>query len=179
MAGMPGTEDMTTFDDQVQRRMSDYNTLTLDDVFEFIRSVYGFVIPEGKEPGESAFNVLDYYDMEELAVVVMRAATEADRLREALNAAADEADTRRKELETILDRLIQTEKDLTFEKVQTQSLITVNDELHNKINAVSEASKKAKSVFSAAYVHEDLRLAEKYIDTAIATLDDRRHWEND
>jgi hypothetical protein len=101
---------MSGFEEQVQRRMSDYNTLTLKDVYEFIRDVYHFTIPEGKEPGESAFNVLDYYNMEELAVVVMRAQTEADTLREHLNAAADEADTRRKELETMLDRLIQAEK---------------------------------------------------------------------
>lgn len=36
--------------------------------------------------------------------------------------------------------------------------------------SVYEALKKAKSVFDAAYVDEDLRLAEKYIDMAIVAL---------
>jgi hypothetical protein len=64
--------------------------------------------------------------------------------------------------------------ELRFMRANEQSLITVSDELHRKINAAIAALKKAKSIFGAAYVDEDLRLAEKYIDAALSKLDDRK-----
>jgi hypothetical protein len=64
--------------------------------------------------------------------------------------------------------------ELRFIRANEQSLITVNDELHSNINTAIVALKKAKSVFDAAYVDEDLRLAEKYIDVALSKLDDRK-----
>jgi hypothetical protein len=64
--------------------------------------------------------------------------------------------------------------ELRFIRANEKSLITVNDELHRKINAAIAALKKAKSVFDAAYVHEDLRLAEKYVDAALSKLDDHK-----
>jgi len=41
-------------------------------VYEFIESVYEFVIPDGKKPGEHAFNVLDYYEMEEIGAYLKK-----------------------------------------------------------------------------------------------------------
>ena len=44
--------------------------MTLKDVLQFVEDVYNFTIPEGKEPGEHVFNVLDYYRMEEIGAFV-------------------------------------------------------------------------------------------------------------
>jgi hypothetical protein len=67
---------MSAFDERVEKLTQLEKVGTLDDVYNFIRDVYGFVIPEGKEPGENAFNVLDYYGMEELGAFVKQAAAE-------------------------------------------------------------------------------------------------------
>ena len=56
---------MSAFDSQVEKTKAPKD-MSLNDVLQFVRDVYSFTIPEGKEPGESAFNVLDYYQMEEI-----------------------------------------------------------------------------------------------------------------
>ena len=78
---------MSAFDEQVEARIKGGVITTLDDVFEFIRNVYDFVIPEGKEPGEHAFNVMDYYAMEELAATVKQQKGDNNQLRADLDTA--------------------------------------------------------------------------------------------
>jgi hypothetical protein len=67
---------MSAFDTQVQEYMNTKSERTLMDVYDFLQSVYEFCIPEGKEPGEHAFNVMDYYEMEELGACLKQAAAE-------------------------------------------------------------------------------------------------------
>lgn len=40
--------------------------INANDIFEWLSTVYHFTIHENKEAGESAFNVMDYYYMEEI-----------------------------------------------------------------------------------------------------------------
>lgn len=53
------------FDEQVDNT-KDFEPMTLKEIYQFVKDVYNFVIPENKEPGERAFNVLDYVAMEQI-----------------------------------------------------------------------------------------------------------------
>jgi hypothetical protein len=92
-------------------------------------------------------------DHEVLSIMATNAAAELDALHHDNNvysALLEEVEKRRENFETMLGRLLKEEE---------------------KIKEVRTALKKARSVFDAAYVHEDLRLAEKYIDGALAILE--------
>ena len=58
-----------------------------------------------------------------------------------------------------------------FEEAEHEGEIELMEKAANQLANAQEALKKAKSVFDEEYVPEDLRLAEKYIDAAIAALD--------
>ncbi len=62
---------------------------TQDEVLDWLESVYNFCIPENKEAGEHAFNVLDYYYMEELGAHIKRQYSELATLRAQLAEAKD------------------------------------------------------------------------------------------
>jgi len=57
-----------------------------------------------------------------------------------------------------------------FEEAEHDGEIEIMISAADQLARAQGALKKAKSVFDAAYVHEDLRLAEKYIDAAIDAL---------
>jgi hypothetical protein len=82
---------------------------SLDDVIDWIETVYNYVIPENKEVGEHGFNVLDYYEMENIGAALKKmseriAELEYDRK---LNAAIVQQNTELKEriaaLEAVAD----------------------------------------------------------------------------
>lgn len=56
----------------MSERVSEPRELKEDELLELLGSVYDFCIPENKEAGEHAFNVMDYYEMEELAASVKK-----------------------------------------------------------------------------------------------------------
>lgn len=58
-----------------------------------------------------------------------------------------------------------------FEEAEHDGEIEVMLDAAEKLVIMSQALKKAKSVFRAAGSYEDLRMAEKYIDTVITILD--------
>lgn len=58
----------------------------------------------------------------------------------------------------------------TFEEAERDGEIELMEKAADQLDRAQEVLKKAKSVFDAAYVHEDLQMAEKYIDAAIAAL---------
>lgn len=63
---------MSYFEEQVSRVPKEHiEGLSTKDVEQFIKDVYEFCIPEGKEAGEHAFHTLDYIAMEELAAFVV------------------------------------------------------------------------------------------------------------
>jgi hypothetical protein len=62
---------MSTFDKQTESAAISED-MSLQKVYEFVESVYEFVIPDRKEPGEHAFNVLDYYEMEEIGAYLKK-----------------------------------------------------------------------------------------------------------
>jgi hypothetical protein len=59
----------------------------------------------------------------------------------------------------------------TFEEAEHDGEMKLMEQAASDLRLALAALKKAKSVFDAAYVHEDLRLAEKYIDTALDGLE--------
>ena len=79
---------MSAFDKQVATTEAPKD-MSLNDVLQFVRDVYSFCIPEGKEPGESAFNVLDYYEMELIGAFLKNHISELARLESALAAARE------------------------------------------------------------------------------------------
>lgn len=56
---------MSLFDKQVENTPAP-DDCTLQDVYEFVKSIYDFRIPENAEAGNLAFNIVDYYNMENL-----------------------------------------------------------------------------------------------------------------
>lgn len=77
---------MSAFDKQVEKTETPKD-MSLQDILQFINDVYDFCIPEGKEPGESAFNVLDYYQMEQMGAFLKSLQAELARKNAALEAA--------------------------------------------------------------------------------------------
>lgn len=61
----------------------------------------------------------------------------------------------------------------TFEEAEHDGEIELMEQAAEDLQTIKEQMKKAKSVFDAAYVDEDLRMAEKYIDAVLAKLDSR------
>jgi hypothetical protein len=59
----------------------------------------------------------------------------------------------------------------TFEEAEHDGEIELMEQAANDLQAMKEQLRKAKSVFDAAYVDEDLRMAEKYIDAVLAKLE--------
>jgi hypothetical protein len=76
------------FDKQVEGAQIP-DDFTIQDVYDFVVGVYSFTIPDGKEPGESPFGLLDYYNMESIGAFLKKIAAELTRL-QAIEAAARE-----------------------------------------------------------------------------------------
>lgn len=58
-----------------------------------------------------------------------------------------------------------------FEEAEHDGQIELMEKAANNLRLATAALKKAKSVFGAAYVDEDLRLSEKYVDMALGALE--------
>lgn len=70
---------MSTFTEAIET--AEQKEFAQDEVLDWLESVYTFCIPENKEAGEHAFNVLDYYYMEELGAHIKRQYSELATLR--------------------------------------------------------------------------------------------------
>jgi len=82
---------MSAFTEAIEK--AEKKEFTQDEVIDWLESVYNFCIPENKEAGEHAFNVLDYLYMEDLGAHINRQYSEIDTLRAQL-AEAREANER-------------------------------------------------------------------------------------
>jgi hypothetical protein len=80
--------EMSEFDDQVKQTEVPEN-FTHQEVYDFVKAVYDFCIPENKEPGEHAFGLLDYYNMEYIGAWLKKNEAELSALRAAVDAARD------------------------------------------------------------------------------------------